>query len=120
MKNILVKGPVRTRLNYTQTKLKLIVRVNSKLRNLMKQPVCLPTLTFMSGVNQNSWILSPELTVILPKAFSSQSLHPSSRFLSRFNFIPGNVSFRLSRATSLGSSRQGLDYKDFGLSVLAT
>ncbi|KAG5540469.1 hypothetical protein RHGRI_020622 [Rhododendron griersonianum] len=48
------------------------------------------------------------------QAFSSRSLHPSGRFLSRFNFIPGNVSFRLSRATSLGSSRQGLDYEDFG------
>ncbi|KAG5543481.1 hypothetical protein RHGRI_016268 [Rhododendron griersonianum] len=50
------------------------------------------------------------------QAFSSRSLHPSSQFLSRFNFIPGNgnVSFRLSRATSLGSSRQGLDYEDFG------
>ncbi|KAG5561899.1 hypothetical protein RHGRI_004820 [Rhododendron griersonianum] len=48
------------------------------------------------------------------QAFSSRSLHPSGRFLSRFNFIPGNVSFRLSRATSLGSSMQGLDYEDFG------
>ncbi|KAG5543988.1 hypothetical protein RHGRI_016666 [Rhododendron griersonianum] len=48
------------------------------------------------------------------QAFSSRSLHPSSRFLSRFNFIPGNVSFRLSRSSSLGSSRQGLDYEDFG------
>ncbi|PON41376.1 43kDa postsynaptic protein [Trema orientale] len=35
------------------------------------------------------------------------STHPnpaSTRFLSRFSFIPGNVSFRLSRANSLGSS----------------
>ncbi|KAB1223087.1 Receptor homology region, transmembrane domain- and RING domain-containing protein 2 [Morella rubra] len=38
-------------------------------------------------------------------ASSTQSLNPSSSFLSRFSFIPGNVSFRLSRATSLGSSR---------------
>ncbi|KAL1354180.1 uncharacterized protein [Arachis hypogaea] len=36
---------------------------------------------------------------------STQSLNPSSRFLSRFSFIPGNISFRLSRTTSLGSSR---------------
>ncbi|KAI9092325.1 hypothetical protein K1719_027825 [Acacia pycnantha] len=36
---------------------------------------------------------------------STQSLNPSSRFLSRFSLIPGNVSFRLSRTTSLGSSR---------------
>ncbi|KAK9276188.1 hypothetical protein L1049_005719 [Liquidambar formosana] len=38
-------------------------------------------------------------------ASSTQTLNPSSRFLSRFSFIPGNISFRLSRATSLGSSR---------------
>ncbi|XP_023552779.1 uncharacterized protein LOC111810315 isoform X1 [Cucurbita pepo subsp. pepo] len=36
---------------------------------------------------------------------SLQSLNPSSNFLSRFSFIPGNISFRLSRASSLGSSR---------------
>ncbi|KAM5573787.1 hypothetical protein ABKV19_013372 [Rosa sericea] len=35
---------------------------------------------------------------------AAPSLNPSSRFLSRFSFVPGNVSFRLSRATSLGSS----------------
>nr|POE96297.1 receptor likey region, transmembrane domain- and ring domain-containing protein 2 [Quercus suber] len=39
------------------------------------------------------------------RASSTQSLNPSSRFLSRLSFIPGNISFRLSRATSLGSSR---------------
>lgn len=38
------------------------------------------------------------------RAFSTRSLSPSRRFLSRFGFFPGNVSFRLSRATSLGSS----------------
>lgn len=37
-------------------------------------------------------------------ASSTQSLNPS-RFLSRFSLIPGNISFRLSRASSLGSSR---------------
>ncbi|KAJ7953311.1 RING finger protein [Quillaja saponaria] len=36
---------------------------------------------------------------------STQPLNPSSRFLSRFSLIPGNVSFRLSRTASLGSSR---------------
>lgn len=36
---------------------------------------------------------------------SAQSFHPSSgRFLSRFSFIPSNLSFRLTRANSLGSS----------------
>lgn len=36
---------------------------------------------------------------------STQSTNPASRFLSRFSIIPGNISFRLSRTTSLGSSR---------------
>ncbi|KDP28062.1 hypothetical protein JCGZ_19470 [Jatropha curcas] len=39
------------------------------------------------------------------RAASSPSLTSQSSFLSRFSFIPGNVSFRLSRAASLGSSR---------------
>ncbi|KAF5460213.1 hypothetical protein F2P56_020096 [Juglans regia] len=39
------------------------------------------------------------------QASSTQSLNPSSHFLSRFSLIPGNGSFRLSRAISLGSSR---------------
>ncbi|RDX84317.1 Receptor-likey region, transmembrane domain- and RING domain-containing protein 4, partial [Mucuna pruriens] len=36
---------------------------------------------------------------------SNQSLNPSTRFFSRFSLVPGNISFRLSRTTSLGSSR---------------
>lgn len=39
------------------------------------------------------------------RASSTQPLNPTNRFLSRFSFIPGNVSFRLSRAISLRSSR---------------
>ncbi|KNA06296.1 hypothetical protein SOVF_182210 [Spinacia oleracea] len=39
------------------------------------------------------------------QAFPGQSLNNSSRFLSRFSFVPGSVSFRLSRAASVGSSR---------------
>ncbi|KAF8380836.1 hypothetical protein HHK36_028331 [Tetracentron sinense] len=39
------------------------------------------------------------------QAASTRSLNPSSRFRSRFSFIPGNISFRLNRASSLGSSR---------------
>ncbi|KAG4940631.1 hypothetical protein JHK82_044311 [Glycine max] len=35
---------------------------------------------------------------------STHSLNPTSHCLSRFSLIPGNVSFRLSRTTSLGSS----------------
>ncbi|CAJ1942023.1 unnamed protein product [Sphenostylis stenocarpa] len=36
---------------------------------------------------------------------STRSLNPTSHFLSQFSLIPGNVSFRFSRTTSLGSSR---------------
>lgn len=36
---------------------------------------------------------------------SARSSSTPSRFLSRFSFVPGNISFRLSRAASLGSSR---------------
>ena len=36
---------------------------------------------------------------------SAQSTTPSNRFLSRFSLTPGNISFRLSRANSLGSLR---------------
>ncbi|XAR70767.1 hypothetical protein NMG60_11027751 [Bertholletia excelsa] len=39
------------------------------------------------------------------RGFSTRSLSPSTRFLSRFSILPGNASFRLSRAASLGSSR---------------
>ncbi|GFZ16278.1 RING/U-box superfamily protein [Actinidia rufa] len=39
------------------------------------------------------------------RAFSTRSLDPPSRSLSCFKFFPGNSSCRLSRATSLGSSR---------------
>ncbi|RDX77462.1 Receptor-likey region, transmembrane domain- and RING domain-containing protein 2, partial [Mucuna pruriens] len=36
---------------------------------------------------------------------STHSWNPTSHFLSQFSLIPGNVNFRLSRTTSLGSSR---------------
>lgn len=36
---------------------------------------------------------------------SAHPLNPTSHILSQFSLIPGNVSFRLSRTTSLGSSR---------------
>uniref|UniRef100_A0A3Q7HSY2 RING-type domain-containing protein n=1 Tax=Solanum lycopersicum TaxID=4081 RepID=A0A3Q7HSY2_SOLLC len=39
------------------------------------------------------------------RASSSRSSNLSGRFLPRFNFRPGNMSFRLSRANSLGSAR---------------
>ncbi|GMQ03757.1 hypothetical protein CsSME_00049430 [Camellia sinensis var. sinensis] len=39
------------------------------------------------------------------RASSTRSLSPSNHFLSHFSLCPGNASFRLSRATSVGSSR---------------
>ncbi|CAA3010661.1 uncharacterized RING finger isoform X1 [Olea europaea subsp. europaea] len=39
------------------------------------------------------------------QAFTSRLLNPTSRFLSRCSFYPGNLSFRQSRSSSLGSSR---------------
>ncbi|XP_027917794.1 uncharacterized protein LOC114176820 isoform X1 [Vigna unguiculata] len=36
--------------------------------------------------------------------YSTHSLNPTSHFLSQLSLIPGSVSFRLSRTTSLGSS----------------
>ncbi|KAK9716058.1 hypothetical protein RND81_06G208700 [Saponaria officinalis] len=39
------------------------------------------------------------------QALSGQSTNHSNRFLSRFSFVPGSVSFRLNRAASVGSSR---------------
>lgn len=39
------------------------------------------------------------------RALSTSALTSQSSFLSRFNFLPGNMSFRLSRTASLGSSR---------------
>ncbi|KAA8521049.1 hypothetical protein F0562_011798 [Nyssa sinensis] len=44
-------------------------------------------------------------TVSRAASSSSLSLKPLSCFLSCFSFFPGNVSFRLRRATTLGSSR---------------
>ncbi|XP_031284907.1 uncharacterized protein LOC116143582 isoform X2 [Pistacia vera] len=46
---------------------------------------------------------------------SNRSSSTPSRFLSRFSFIPGNLSFRLSRATSLGSSRAYSDEQELRL-----
>lgn len=39
------------------------------------------------------------------RVFSSRSLNPPSRFLSRLSINPGNLSFRLTRGNSLGSTR---------------
>lgn len=64
-----------------------------------------------SNVELDGWsqagvaVTAPRAGSTSARASSLQSLNPSSNFLSRFSFIPGNVSFRLSRANSLGSSR---------------
>ncbi|ONI05628.1 hypothetical protein PRUPE_5G015800 [Prunus persica] len=73
----------------------------------VEQPDEIPCIS--SNVQLNEWGQA-SITDTASRAGSSSaqaaapSLNPSSRFLSRFSFIPGNVSFRLSRATSLGSS----------------
>lgn len=41
----------------------------------------------------------------MSQAFSSRGLNPSSHFLSRLNIFPGNISFSMNRANSLGSAR---------------
>lgn len=64
-----------------------------------------------SNVELDGWdradvaVPAPRAGSTSARASSLQSLNPSSNFLSRFSFFPGNVSFRLSRASSLGSSR---------------
>ncbi|KAK4745743.1 hypothetical protein SAY87_012055 [Trapa incisa] len=49
------------------------------------------------------------------RASISQSLNTSSSFFSHLRFNPGNVSFRLNRATSLGSSRS---YRDAPVNIM--
>ncbi|KAG8375259.1 hypothetical protein BUALT_Bualt10G0081900 [Buddleja alternifolia] len=61
-----------------------------------------------SGINLHEWgesSFNDTSEGSTSRAFSSRSLNPPSRFLSRFSFYPGNLSFRLSRANSLGSGR---------------
>ncbi|KAK4389096.1 hypothetical protein Sango_2246600 [Sesamum angolense] len=62
-----------------------------------------------SGIELNEWGESSFTNTVsregTSRDFSSRSLNPPSRFLSRFSFYPGNLSFRLARASSLGSAR---------------
>ncbi|XP_068327397.1 uncharacterized protein [Pyrus communis] len=75
----------------------------------VEQPDEMPCIT--PNVELNEWAqASITDTASITASSSAQpsatpTLNTSSRFLSRFSFIPGNVSFRLSRATSVGSSR---------------
>ncbi|XP_057965732.1 E3 ubiquitin-protein ligase MBR1 [Malania oleifera] len=50
------------------------------------------------------------------RASSTQSLNPPNGFLSRCGFFSGNVSFRLSRTTSIGSTRQPVSSTSFSIS----
>ncbi|KAL5065177.1 hypothetical protein RYX36_026914 [Vicia faba] len=62
---------------------------------------CMP-----SNIDLDEWSHTESRTSSIPAhASSTQSTNSMSRFLSRFSLIPGNISFRLSRTTSLGSSR---------------
>ncbi|KAL0310394.1 UNVERIFIED_CONTAM: Receptor homology region, transmembrane domain- and RING domain-containing protein 1 [Sesamum calycinum] len=62
-----------------------------------------------SGIELNEWGESSFTNTVsregTSRDFSSRSLNPPSRFLSRFSFYPGNLSFRLARASSLRSAR---------------
>ncbi|KAM2965143.1 hypothetical protein FF2_022850 [Malus domestica] len=75
----------------------------------VEQPDEMPCIT--PNVELNEWAQASITDAASITASSSAqpsatpTLNPSSHFLSRFSFIPGNVSFRLSRATSVGSSR---------------
>lgn len=63
-----------------------------------------------SGIRLNGWG-EPSFTNNVSgegnssRVFSSRSLNPPSRFLSRLSINPGNLSFRLTRGNSLGSTR---------------
>ncbi|CAL5188349.1 unnamed protein product [Lathyrus oleraceus] len=62
---------------------------------------CMP-----SNIDLDEWSHAESRTAsISAHGSSTQSTNSTSRFLSRFSLIPGNISFRLSRTTSLGSSR---------------
>ncbi|KAG6600425.1 Receptor-likey region, transmembrane domain- and RING domain-containing protein 1, partial [Cucurbita argyrosperma subsp. sororia] len=64
-----------------------------------------------SNVELDGWdqtggaVTAPRAGSTSSHATSLEPLKSSSNFLSRFSFVPGNVSFRLSRASRLGSSR---------------
>ncbi|KAL5071452.1 hypothetical protein RYX36_022339, partial [Vicia faba] len=62
---------------------------------------CMP-----SNIDLDEWSHIESRTSSIPAhASSTQSTNSMSRFLSQFSLIPGNISFKLSRTTSLGSSR---------------
>lgn len=75
----------------------------------VEQPAEMPSISSNVGLQEwdrsNFTHTSSRAGSSSTRASSTQSLNPSSRFLSRFSLIPGNISFRLSRASSLGSSR---------------
>ncbi|XP_022136818.1 uncharacterized protein LOC111008422 isoform X2 [Momordica charantia] len=85
------------------------MKIDGYRRIKAEEPVELPCIS--SNVELDEWdrgsvaVTAPRAGSTSARASSLQSLNSSSNFLSRFSFIPGNVSFRLSRATSLGSSR---------------
>ncbi|KAM1611099.1 uncharacterized protein LOC126607696 isoform X4 [Malus sylvestris] len=75
----------------------------------VEQPDEMPCIT--PNVELNEWAqasITDAASIIASSSAqpsATPTLNPSSHFLSCFSFIPGNVSFRLSRATSVGSSR---------------
>ncbi|KAK4261576.1 hypothetical protein QN277_004553 [Acacia crassicarpa] len=62
---------------------------------------CMP-----SNIDLNEWAqTSISSNSSRTRSRSARTSSTGSRFLSHFSFIPGNISFRLGRTTSLGSSR---------------
>ncbi|XP_028793671.1 uncharacterized RING finger protein C4G3.12c isoform X2 [Neltuma alba] len=62
---------------------------------------CMPSNIDLSEWDQTSISSNSSRT----RSRSTRASSTGGRFLSRFSLIPGNISFRLSRTTSLGSSR---------------
>ncbi|XP_011653240.1 uncharacterized protein LOC101213468 isoform X2 [Cucumis sativus] len=85
------------------------MKVEGYRRVKAEESVEMPCIS--SNATLNGWdqagvaVTAPRAGSTSARVSSLQSLNTSSNFLSRFSFIPGNVSFRLSRASSLGSSR---------------
>ncbi|KAE9606965.1 hypothetical protein Lal_00026270 [Lupinus albus] len=77
------------------------VKIDSFRKVKSDEMPCMP-----SNLNLDEWDHTASRTdSSSAHASSSQSLNPLSQFFSRLSLIPGNISFRLSRTTSLRSSR---------------
>uniref|UniRef100_K7MGB3 Uncharacterized protein n=1 Tax=Glycine max TaxID=3847 RepID=K7MGB3_SOYBN len=82
------------------------VKTESFRKVIAGEMTCVPSNIDLDGWGETSIPNTSSRTgSISVHSSSTHSLNPTSHCLSRFSLIPGNVSFRLSRTTSLGSSR---------------